>query len=799
MKKFIFSLITFLFSLSAHCQNLVVEGILLDSTTNEAIEGANITIDFNKKIGLKSDKEGRFAFLLPQGDHTISIKHVGYLPFWIYTNANTKNMDLVIKMKRIENELEQIVVVSKGYDQSVKKPILGVNQINIKTLKKIPAAFGEVDILRGLQMLPGVTSVGEASNGVNIRGGTTDQNLILLDDTPIFNPTHMFGLFSAVPPEAISNLELYKGNVPARYGGRAASVLDINLKTPDLQSFKMNGGISLISNKLMVETPIIKDKLGIYIAARGAFNDFLLPIFSDNFDSVRTTFSEMVGKIFYKVNQKNTLTLMGYGSNNYFQTNLLSTLPNVVGKTTFFEHSALNFNLKWVYLINSKFDLSTSLINADYNPTIGTIETKNNNKVRLNSGVYQQQVKSSLNFQNDKQKVETGISYTNYTIRPGNLDPAASESVNSISLPSEFATEAAIFVDNEYAINPKLAITGGLRYSYFLNRGPGEVRSYDPLQAKDEFSVIETKNYGKGEVIKTYGGLEPRFGVRYSVNENSSVKFGYNLMRQYLQIVSNTTTPIPTSRWKTSDTHIKPQVSHLLTLGLYKNLNANIYELSIEGYYRGSQNIIDYKPGADFLLQRFPETELVQGISKSYGLELMLSKKKGNLTGWTNYTYARTLNRVYASNDPTELVNNGDWYNANFDRPHSFNTSIDVKVDDHNSFSFNFVLSSGRPYSEPVGFVTYQGNLFPFYDERNNKRIPAYHRLDFAWNISNPSMKKKDWQGNWVFSVYNLYSRKNPYSIFFESTGNNIKAYRLLIFGAPIVSLAYNFQLDKKK
>lgn len=778
-------------------QSLSIRVTVLDSITNEPLKGASVVVDLRKnQWQTKTDDKGRFTLNMTKDDHSISIKYIGYVPFWIYTTAQTESKDYVIKMRLVENELEQVVISTAKSDQNVKKTLLGVNQINIKTLQKIPAAFGEVDFLRGIQMLPGVSSVGEASNGVNIRGGTTDQNLILIDDTPIFNPTHMFGLFSVIPPDALSNLDLYKGNVPARYGGRAASVLDLTLKNPNLSKFKINGGLSLISSKLMVELPIIPDKLGIYFSGRGAFTDFLLPKISQELENVKSKFYEGVVKAFWRINTKNTFTAMSYGSNDFFQTDLLSSLPNVVGNTTFFEHKTLNYNAKWVYLINPKLDLTTSFTRANYDPTIGTIETVTKYKIKLNSGITQNIYKTSLNFQNGNNKMEMGLNFTQNEIRPGTLDPGKAFSVNKIETPTEYSNEYGIFMDDEYEFSKKLAGTFGLRYSFFTALGASEVRTYDPLQPRDEFSVVSSKIYGKGEITKTYGGLEPRVGLRYLLSDEISLKLGYNLMRQYLQIVSNTTTPIPTSRWKTSDQNIAPQVSHLLTLGLYRSIDKNIYDFSVEGYYRASKNMIDYKPGAEFLLQQFPETQLVQGTSDSYGLEFMFSKKKGNLTGWTNYTYARTFNQVYANTNVLELVNNGNPYRANYDRPHTFNTSIDIAVDKHNSFSFNFVLSSGRPYSKPVGFVSFQNSYYPFYDERNNERIPTYHRLDLSWNISNPTMKDRRYVGNWAFSVYNLYGHRNAYSVFFKTENNSIKGYTLQIFGAPIVSLAYNFKFE---
>ena len=792
-------LVLCLVSLKALGQRIIkIEGVVIDSLTNELLSDVAVaTNSYNKIYGQITDKQGHFALFLPQGKHTVSFKLPGYVPWWFYINDQSPDQTMTVRLGKVEHQLEQVVISTKGYDETVKKPLLGVNQINIKTLSKIPAAFGELDFLRGVQMLPGVSSVGEASNGVNIRGGTTDQNLILMDNTPIFNPTHMFGLFSVIPPDAINTLDLYKGNVPARYGGRAAAVMDISLKTPDLARFKMSGGLSLISEKWMVNVPIVKDRLGFYVAARGAFHDFLLPYFSEDLKDVKTRFSEVIGKLFWRVNDKNTVSLMGYFSNDNFQTNLLANLPNVVGETTFFDHKTNNYSLKWVSLLTPKLDWQTTLSLADYDPSIGTIETATGNKVRLESGVYQRHATSSLNFQHKNTKVEAGVSFIKYHIKPGVLKPGNSASVNALELPSEFSQEIALFTDAESAINSRLAVTFGLRYSYFMALGPATLRSYQPNEPKDDFSVVESKTVEKGKITKSYGGFEPRLGLRYAFNNSLSFKMGYNLMRQYIQIASNTTTPIPTSRWKTSDVHIRPQISHLITGGVYQSFKNEIYEATLEAYIRQSKNSIDYKPGADFLLQPFPETQLVQGKSKAYGIEMMVSKKKGNFTGWVNYTYARTFNQTYADLNVLEQVNNGNWYRANYDRPHSFNLSIDLAADKHNSFSFNFVYSTGRPYTEPVGFVQYLNNFYPYFDERNNNRIPAYHRLDLAWNIKNPSMKKdKRWKGNWAFTIYNLYARKNAYSVFFKTENGAARAYKLQIFGAPIVALAYNFQFE---
>ena len=789
-----FYLICFLLTgLGVNSQGLKITGTVKDSATNTPLPGAAIIIDYRKNLSTdKVDEKGNFSIELPIDDHVITIRHVGYETFRTFIKSGVQKLSLNVLLAPTSSQLEEVIVTSKGYDQTIRQPILGSLQINIKTLEKLPSAFGELDILRSLQMLPGVSSVGEASNGVNIRGGTTDQTLILLDDTPIFNPTHMFGLFSVIPPNTVNSLDLYKGNVPARFGGRVASVLDISTKNPSLDKFKISGGISLVSNRLLVDVPVIKGKLGVYIAGRGAFNDFILPKLDKRLSNIKAKFGELSAKSFYRIDDKNTLTLMGYYSNDYFKTDLLTNLPNVVGTDTYYKHITTNGMARWLHVISSRLNLQTSFIFAKYSPEIGTKEKATNNIVRLESSVAQKQIKSNLNYQLENHKIETGIIGTRYEIKPGTLVPGLSESVNYITTPTEKANELAWYLDDEIKISPKLAMSFGLRYSYFMAIGKSTIRNYIPGQPRDDFSVIDSTSYKKGKVSKAYGGFEPRLGMSYLLNDQVSLKFGYNLMRQYIQVVSNTATPIPTSRWKTSDTHIKPQISNLFTAGIYKTFTDNIYEMTVEGYYRFANNIIDYKPGADFLLQKYPETQLIQGKNKSYGVEVMLSKKKGQLKGWANYTFARSLNRT-DQGTLIELVNRGDWYAANYDKPHTFNASMDITVDSHNSFGFTFAYSSGRPYSEPIGFINYQNNVYPFYDKRNNKRIPDYHRLDFAWNIYNPSMKNRRWQGHWTFSVYNLYARKNAYSVFFKTENTVTKSYQLNIFATPIVTVAYNF------
>ncbi|HLO43809.1 MAG TPA: TonB-dependent receptor [Leadbetterella sp.] len=772
-----------------------ITGQVTDSLTSEPLIGANVNLNFGDN-NVVTDKKGKFSLVATKKENVVVVRFVGYKP-WRITVPNTKDVFLDVKLLLVSNDLEEVIVSSKNLETNIKRPILGVNTLSIKTLTKIPSALGEIDILRGLQMLPGVTSVGEAANGVNIRGGATDQNLILLDDAPIFNPTHMFGLFSAFPSEAVSSFDLYKGNVPTRFGGRAAAVLDVTLANPSLDKFKMAGGISLVSNRLKMDVPIIKDKLGISLSARAAFNDFLLPLASKKLDNIKAKFGDGSSKIFFRPNNKNTFTLSTYYSTDFFQTEILGSINEINSTNTQYQYRTINNTLNWFYAINNNLNFQTKFISSNYAPTTILPELNSDNKVKILSGIDYKQVKTNLNYFKGKHKLEVGLDGIKYNINPGELDPGNNPNIKSVITQRENAYEMGAYIEDEIEFSKKLVMTAGLRYSQFFNIGPGSYRTYQEGFAREELALLDTVYINKGEVQQSYGGLEPRVGIRYQLDKRKSLKFGYNLMRQYLQVITNTTTPLPTSRWKTSDIYIKPQVSSLYTLGYFQELTDNIYEYSVEAYWRQTNNIVDYKPGADFLLQEYPESQLLQGKNKSYGLEFMISKKKGELTGWLNYTYSRSFNKVDEGSGPSLQINQGDWYTANYDRPHSANATVVINQGKHHDFSFNFTYSTGRPFTMPQGFILYQDRTYPFYSLRNNARIPDYHRLDFSWNIYNPSMdESKRWKGNWTFTVYNLYGRKNAYSVFLKNQGTAIKANKLTVFGAPIISLSYNFKFQ---
>jgi TonB dependent receptor/TonB-dependent Receptor Plug Domain/CarboxypepD_reg-like domain len=790
MKIFItVSFIIFL-NIVAFTQKFRIVGTVKDSIeTNIKLTKAVININYN--LNILTDENGKFELKVPSGKVTIAVRHIGYKPFRKTLNID-KDVELVIYLNEISRDLDQITVTAKSLDENIKRPIMGVSSISMKTLQRLPSALGEVDILRGLQMLPGVTSVGEASNGVNVRGGTTDQNLMLLDGAPIFNPTHMFGLFSAFPSDALSSFDLYKGNIPARFGGRTAAVLDVTMANPDLSKFSGQISAGIVSQRIKLNIPILKDKLGIIISGRIAPNDWLLPILSADLSAIKAKFGDGAAKVFYKINDKNTLSFSTYYSRDFLQTKLLGSINDINSTSTQFDYQTQNFSGKWFRTFGKKLNMQLVGVSSYYSPKTLLPELGSKNKVVIDQNINYKQGKINFNYQLKKQLFEFGADITKYTINPGELIPGTSKSVNAIKTTQEKAIETGFFLSDEINLTKNITLSAGVRYSSFYTVGPVAVRNYEDPAAKSDDSVTDSTVFASGQKIKTYGGFEPRFGLNIQLNSQSSVKLAINQMRQYLQIVSNTTTPIPTSRWKTSDTFIKPQIALLYSLGYFRNFYDNIYELTAEAYYRQTDNVVDYKPGANFLLKNNIETELLQGQNKSYGIELMLSKRKGELSGWINYTYSRSQNQVDEGLRYTQRINEGKWYNTNFDRPHTFNAALIINQGKIHDFSFNFTYSSGRPFTAPSAYIQSGPNTYPYYSLRNNSRIPNYHRLDFAWNIYNPINKDKKFKGHWTFSLYNLYGRKNAYSVYYRSEGRVTNPYKLVIFGAPIPSLSYN-------
>ena len=780
-------------NLSAQEYNLpILSGQVIDAQSGDPLIGAVISVDF-KKSGATTDAKGFFKIPLPVGEYIVKVSNVGYNPFRskIYVKGD---MVLNVELNDVTKQLEEVIVSASTSKKDIQTPSLGVTVLSLKGIKKLPTMMGEVDVIRSLQSLPGVSSVGEGANGLNIRGSNVDQNLIFIDDTPIFNPTHMFGLFSVFASDAIRDLELYKGGIPSRFGGRTASVLDIKMIEPNTEKFKMQGGIGLVSNRIMAEIPVIKEKLSVLVAGRLSANDFLFKsVAPDNLKNIRANFSDIATKIYFRPNTKNTISVSAYLSNDYYRVDSLFSIENVVAKQTSFDYGHKNGSFHWNHYFSPKLNMLVSAAVSNY--VTKTYAPDSVNTIDLNSAILYRNGSISFDYQPvENHKLNFGVSTTRYDIKPGTLNDGIVSRVATVKLDDEQSIEAAIFVDDEWKLNEKWTIQAGIRYTKYWRIGAGTVNTYAPDFMPSINTIISKKTYEPGEVMATYGGFEPRLTMKYSLAENTTMKMGYNRQQQFFQLLSNNTTPLPTSRWKTADSFIKPQQSDFATIGFFKTFNENVFEISLESYYRNVRNTLDFVSGANLQLNPNIETQLISGKSKAYGFEVMLQKKKGENSGWISYTYARAFNQMIGDFPEIQSINRGDWFATNYDKPHSFNVMWNIQPSTHHSFSFTFAYNTGRPFSSPSGSYDIGGKKYPVFAERNNDRVRDYHRLDFSWTINNPSMKHARWEGSWVFTVYNLYGRQNPYSVFFKSTKNGLRAYELSVFASPFVSMTYNFK-----
>ena len=780
-------------NLSAQEYNLpILSGQVIDAQSGDPLIGAVISVDF-KKSGATTDAKGFYKIPLPVGEYIVKVSNVGYNPFRskIYVKGD---MVLNVELNDVTKQLEEVIVSASTSKKDIQTPSLGVTVLSLKGIKKLPTMMGEVDVIRSLQSLPGVSSVGEGANGLNIRGSNVDQNLIFIDDTPIFNPTHMFGLFSVFASDAIRDLELYKGGIPSRFGGRTASVLDIKMIEPNTEKFKMQGGIGLVSNRIMAEIPVIKEKLSVLVAGRLSANDFLFKsVAPDNLKNIRANFSDIATKIYFRPNTKNTISVSAYLSNDYYRVDSLFSIENVVAKQTSFDYGHKNGSFHWNHFFSPKLNMLVSAAVSNY--VTKTYAPDSVNTIELNSAILYRNGSISFDYQPvENHKLNFGVSTTRYDIKPGTLNDGIVSRVATVKLDDEQSIEAAIFVDDEWKLNEKWTIQAGIRYTKYWRIGAGTVNTYAPDFMPSVNTIISKKTYEPGEVMATYGGFEPRLTMKYSLAENTTMKMGYNRQQQFFQLLSNNTTPLPTSRWKTADSFIKPQRSDFATIGFFKTFNENVFEISLESYYRNVRNTLDFVSGANLQLNPNIETQLISGKSKAYGFEVMLQKKKGENSGWISYTYARAFNQMIGDFPEIQSINRGDWFATNYDKPHSFNVMWNIQPTTHHSFSFTFAYNTGRPFSSPSGSYDIAGKKYPVFAERNNDRVRDYHRLDFSWTINNPSMKHARWEGSWVFTVYNLYGRQNPYSVFFKSTKNGLRAYELSVFASPFVSMTYNFK-----
>ncbi|WP_240531680.1 TonB-dependent receptor domain-containing protein [Maribacter sp. 4G9] len=767
-----------------------------NADTGMSMENAEISIAPCNCGGL-SDANGAFSISLPEDNYRVTISYIG---FWTEVHQIELNKDvfLEITLNEKQEELSEVIVRAKKMNENLTLPQMGVVELTPRELKMIPSAVGEFDVLRAMTLLAGVNNAGEISNGLSVRGGSLDQNLILYDYAPVFNPTHLFGLFSVFTPDAISSSELYRANIPSRYGGRATSVLDIKVNNPYVDKLKLSGGLGLVSSRLNLETPLIKDKLMLLAGVRAGVTDFLLPIFSERLKNTKARFYDSTFKLLYLPSDNDQVTFTGFYSKDFYQLDLVTAIQNINAENNQYDFSTLNGTLNWSHTFDDTSRLKTIVIASDYTPKIIFPERDSNNEVTYKSKInylsfiseYSKEVSSNLDYY-------VGAQANRYTINPGELDPGSAD-VLPVSLEKESSYEFGGYGNVNWTPFENLSVSAGLRFNHFVLVGPYTQNFFDDLSGE----LLGTTEFEKGAGVKTYNGLEPRVGLNIKLGETTSLKASYARLNQYLQNIYNSTTPIPTSRWKTSDPNVLPQRSDSYGLGLYKNLNSNKIELGVEGYYRDVTNTLTYKPGADFFLGETINRDVVQGKGKAYGVELSFKKQTGKINGWFNYTWSRSLLRSQIEK-PGDRINNNQWFNSDFDRPHVLNGTINFESNPYNTWSFNFTAQTGRPYTAANGIVTLEGIQAPLFLERNNSRLPTYHRLDFSWNVKGVKRESKRWQSDWTFTIYNLYGRKNPYSIYYtqrngsengEVFGNSpLGAFELSILNSPLLSLTYNF------
>lgn len=768
-------------------EKFTISGVISDSKTNETLIGVNIYIP-EKKATIITNEYGFYSLTVPKGTYNIQISYVGYETFEekiSLENDSKKNFNLT----ETGQALDEVVINTEKTATNIRKPEMSVHKLSTATIKKIPVVLGEVDIIRALLTLPGVTNAGEGQSGFNVRGGGADQNLILLDEATIFNSSHLFGFFSVFNPDAIKDLKLYKGGIPSRYGGRISSVLDIYQKDGNSNKYSMNGGIGLISSRLLAEGPIVKDKLSFLFAGRGSYAHLFLKL-SDNPNSAY--FYDLNTKLNYKLNSNNNLFLSGYFGRDVF--NINNNFINTYGNAT--------LNLRWNHLFSDKLFSNLSAIYSDYYygldlDLIGFL---------WNSGIKNYNIKYDFKYYvTDKVKLNYGVSGIYYDFNPGTIEPSNSESgINYKQLEKKYAFEPSVYLDAEQKISNKLSLSYGVRFSGFYRLGSSNVNLYEnnqpvvfnqELQIYEKATPIDTQFYDKNKVIESFNNLEPRFAASYQLNDNTSIKASYNRMAQYLQLISNTASPTPLDIWTPSDQYIKPQIADQVALGYFKNFKEDNYSLEVETYFKKVKNRIDYIDGADLIANEAIEQAILNGEMRSYGIEFLLRKNSGKLNGWISYTLSKSEQRTPGRNANEPGINNGNWYRSGYDKLHNLSVTSSYNYNPKWTFGANFVLQTGQPVTFPNGQYEYQGITIPTYGLRNEDRLPTYHHLDISATYTPKPTKKKGWQSEWVFSIYNLYGRKNAASISFRQnvdTGAN-EAIRLSIFGI-VPGVSYNFK-----
>jgi hypothetical protein len=765
-------------------KNIVkVTGRVINSEDRTPIINGTIYIEETEK-GTVTNDQGEFTLDLPKGSYTLKVNSIEstekILKVIVYSDG-ALNIELEPELYLLEE-----IVVRSDRHHNVRGTQMGFEKIDTKKIKEIPVVLGERDIIKVALLLPGVQSVGEGTSGFNVRGSPADQNLFYINRVPVYNTSHLFGFFSAFNADAINDFSLLKSNIPAEYGGRLASIFDIHARDGNMEKFSMRGGISPVTGSLLIESPIVKNKSSFLVSARSTYSNWLLTLVDDpTIHNSKAYFGDGIANLTFKLNDKNELRLFTYYS--YDDANIADLTNN--------KYQNVGGAVSWHRLIKNKHTLDLSFTSALY--------SFENNNMEYDFAAYQQtydlnhnELKANFNFRpNERHTINFGVSSTLYRQSRGDFLPLNESSlIEPITFEPEQGLETGLFIGDNWIVTPDLEIIAGIRYNIYSYLGPKTVYQYIPGYPRETDYITDTVSYGKNKGIATYGGLDYRVAAKYLIDENWSVKGSYNRLHQYIFMLSNTIAISPTDIWKLSDAHIKPMVGDQYSLGFYTNIMGGFLEASVEGYYKEVSNLVEYKDGADLVINEIPETEIVQGDLDAWGVEFMLRKPDGKLNGWINYTYSRA--EVLVNNPSTGEQNNfGIRYPANYDKPHALNLVANYRISKRLNFSGNIVYSTGRPITYPTAIYYQNGMQITNYSLRNEYRLPDYFRVDVSMNFEGNLKRNKLIHGSWSVSVYNLTGRRNAYSVYFKSESGVIKGYRLSIFGVPIFSISYNFKL----
>jgi hypothetical protein len=761
--------------------NATLSGYVRNIKSGEAIAGASIYVATTKS-GVATDQFGYFTLSLPRGRHILNIRGIGMRDtrrqLILYSDGK-----LNIEMQEQVNSLKE-VKISADKVANVRSVQLGITRLDIKDIKNIPTAFGETDVLKVVLTLPGVTSVGEATTGFNVRGGSADENLILLDGSTIYNPAHFFGFFAAFNPDIVKDIELYKSSIPEKYGGRLSSVLEVTNREGNKKIFTGSAGIGLLTSRFNIEGPIVKDKTSFIFGARTSYSNWLLSLLPQAYKNSAASFYDMNFDVSHQIDDKNNLYLSSYISNDNFKLN----------SDTTYAYSNKNINVKWKHNFNTKL---FSLITADYDRYQYSVSSTANpvNGYDLAYNINQSNFRADFTYYlSNKHTIDFGLTSSYYFINPGTFEPDGS---GSLVLPQviapERALESALYLGDKYDVSTNFSVSAGIRYNVYNYLGAQTIDNYAPNLPKTADNVVDSTTFKSGQVINTYAAPDVRIAARYLLNDDLSVKAGYNTLHQYIHLLSNSTAISPTDIYKLSDPNIKPEFGDQISLGLFKNAKQNTLEMSAEVYYKRLRNVLDYRSGAVLVLNQHVEQDVINDDGKAYGAEFLLKKTAGKLNGWISYTYSRTLLK---QDDPNagELINNGAWYPADYDKPNAFNFTGNYKFTHRYSVSLDVAYSTGRPITLPIAKYEYAGSERVYYSDRNEYRIPDYFRSDFSINIEGNHRVHQKTHNSWSLGVYNLTGRQNAYSTFFTEQGGVISGYKLSIFASPIPFINYNIR-----